>query len=151
MIISNPLWLISSIKAGIKWILINSWNGFFSIGSSILGLGIVLSGGSLSFILSTLYKRLFFELLLFSFILISFSWLFIASDLDTFISEDLDLLVLSDNSLFISLFGSKFSSVKKYFINTYYKLKKPFFYNYLDFYQSLSSLSQSSLLSRLSE
>ena len=45
---SNPLWLISSFKEGIRWILINSWNGFFSIGSSFLGLEIVFAGTAFS-------------------------------------------------------------------------------------------------------
>ena len=60
LFISNPLWLISSTKPGIKWILINSWNGFFSMGSSFLGLEIVLTVESLSFFLSTLETRLLF-------------------------------------------------------------------------------------------
>ena len=58
LFISNPLWLSSSFKEGIRWKLINSWNGFFSIGSSFFGLGIVLSGESFTFLLLVLF---FFE------------------------------------------------------------------------------------------
>jgi hypothetical protein len=51
LLISNPLWLISFFNVGIKWTLINSWNGFFSIGNSFFGLGIVFVGVSFSFFL----------------------------------------------------------------------------------------------------
>ena len=91
---SNPLWLISSFKEGIRWILINSWNGFFSIGSSFLGLEIVSAGTAFSFFISTLEVELFWDLSVFDFKLIFFS------DLTSFTSSELDLLLLSDISLF---------------------------------------------------
>ena len=84
LVTSNPLWLISSTKEGIKWILINSWNGFFSIGSSFLGLGIGLTGG------------------LFSFVFDSLSWIFIFSDLTSFVATELDLLTFSVISFFVT-------------------------------------------------
>ena len=86
LFISNPLWLISSIKEGIKWTLTNSWKGFFSIGSSFLGFGIFLTGISFPFFMSTLGAELFWEIELFP--LISST-----SDLCSFISSEFDLEV----------------------------------------------------------
>ena len=84
LLISNPLWLISSFKEGIKWTLTNSWKGFFSIGSSFLGFGIFLTGISFPFFMSTLGVELFWEIELFP--LISSS-----SELVSFMSSELEL------------------------------------------------------------
>ena len=105
LFICNPLWLISSVSAGIKCMLINSWKGFFSTGSSFLGFVIGLAGVSISFFIRTLEAELLSELLLFISLLITFS------DLGTFISSEFDLVVLSDISLFTLLFLSKFYSI----------------------------------------
>ena len=78
--ISNPLWLISSIRAGIKWILINSWKGFFSIGSSFLDLVTDLTGVSISFFTTTLGAELPWELPLFVFSREKFTWCYCFSN-----------------------------------------------------------------------
>ena len=71
--------------------LINSWNGFFSIGSSFIGLGLVLEEVSI-FLLT-------FRSELFSSILITFSDLgiFISSEYKIFISYYLGKIRLIDN------------------------------------------------------
>ena len=83
--------------------LINSWKGFFSIGSSFIGFVIGLAAVSIPFFTEAFEAELFSELPLF----ISYS------DLGLFISSEFGLVVLSDISLFTSLFLSKFSSIKK--------------------------------------
>ena len=96
LFISNPLWLISSLIAGIKCMLINSWKGFFSIGSSFFGFVIVLAGVSISFFITALESELLSELPLLVSILITFS------DLDPFISSEFEFVVLSDFSFFLA-------------------------------------------------
>ena len=83
--------------------LMNSWKGFFSTGSSFLGFVIGFSGVLISFFITTLVagSPLFIS------VLITFS------DSGPFIYSEFDLVVLSDISLFNSLFLSKFSSIKK--------------------------------------
>ena len=93
LFISNPLWLISSVSEGIRCMLINSWKGFFSTGSSFLGFVVGLSGVSISFFITILEAELLSELPLFISILITFS------DLGSFIFSEFDLVVLSDISL----------------------------------------------------
>ena len=112
LLISNPLWLISSFSAGIKWLLTNSWNGFFSTGSSFFGLGIVFEEETCLSI-STFGAELFFELMVFSFLIFMFSWLSILPELDTFNFSVLVLLLLLEFSV-LFLLRSKFSSLERF-------------------------------------
>ena len=84
--------------------LINSWKGFFSIGSSFLGLLTGLTGVSISFFRLALESEFLWGLLLFETVLVS------PSDLGSLISSEFDLVMLSDFSLLTLLFMSKFSS-----------------------------------------
>ena len=64
--------------------LINSWKGFFSIGSSFLGLVTGLTEVSISFFILTLETELLSELLLFVSLLITFSNLGVKNELSKF-------------------------------------------------------------------